>query len=280
MVALQNTVAGAVNPVRPYQSYGAITFRETTARSHYHGLLTSTKIDAGASGSVTLNYTLSRNQTDATNDRDAVDIPQNPANPDADYADARTDRRHIFNGSFTYELPFFSDGGGVQRRRCSAAGRWRASSTSRPDSRCRAFSVLQRHLPPRRLRRSGRRHPMDGEQFVNGVPYWFNPDAFAPPAAGTFGNSGRAPFRQPGRHQWDLNFSKNFYPTAGTRAQFRAELINAFDQVQWLADPKVNGIDNTCTVSKTACNVAGDRFGQIIDTRAPREIQLGLKLYW
>ena len=54
--------------------------------------------------------------------------------------------------------------------------------------------------------------PMVGERFVNGVPYWFNPDAFAPPAAGTFGNSGRAPFRQPGRHQWDLNLSKNFYP--------------------------------------------------------------------
>ena len=41
VVALQNTVAGAVNPARPYQSYGAITFRETTARSRYHGLLTS-----------------------------------------------------------------------------------------------------------------------------------------------------------------------------------------------------------------------------------------------
>ena len=79
--------------------------------------------------------------------------------------------------------------------------------------------------------------PKVGERFVNGMPYWFNPDAFAPPAAGTFGNSGRAPFRQPGRHQWDLNFSKNFYPTETMRLQFRAELINAFDQRQWLADP-------------------------------------------
>ena len=32
VVALNITVAGAVNPVRPYQSYGAITMRETTAR--------------------------------------------------------------------------------------------------------------------------------------------------------------------------------------------------------------------------------------------------------
>ncbi|HEY5760414.1 MAG TPA: hypothetical protein VIU34_31535, partial [Steroidobacter sp.] len=105
-------------------------------------------------------------------------------------------------------------------------------------------------------------------------------DAFLPPAAGTFGNSGRAPFRPPGRHQWDLNFSKNFYPTETVRLQFRAELINAFDQRQWAADPNVVGLDNTCQTSNTACNVAGDRFGQIIATRAAREIQLGLKLYW
>jgi hypothetical protein len=119
-----------------------------------------------------------------------------------------------------------------------------------------------------------------GERFVNGVPYWFSPEAFAPPAAGTFGNSGRAPFRQPGRHQWDINFSKNFYPTPTIRLQFRAEFINAFNQRQWLADPNVAGLDNTCTVSTTSCTVATDRFGQILATRAAREIQLGLKLYW
>ena len=77
-MALQASVPGAVNAVRPYQSYGAITFRETTARSRYQGLLTSVKVEAGRNGSATLNYTLSRNRTDATNDRDGVDIPQNP----------------------------------------------------------------------------------------------------------------------------------------------------------------------------------------------------------
>jgi hypothetical protein len=57
-------------------------------------------------------------------------------------------------------------------------------------------------------------------------------------------------------------------------------LINAFDQRQWLADPTVAGIDNTCTVSTTSCTVATDRFGQLLATRAAREIQLGLKVYW
>ena len=124
VVALQSTVAGAVNPVRPYQSYGVITNRETTAVSRYNGLLTSTKIGTGRHGNVTLNYTLSRNQTDATNDRDAVDIPQDPANPDADYADARTDRRHIFNGSFP-RLPFFTTPAASAKR-----PRWLSRGTS------------------------------------------------------------------------------------------------------------------------------------------------------
>ncbi|MSO62255.1 MAG: carboxypeptidase regulatory-like domain-containing protein [Acidobacteria bacterium] len=278
VVALQAGVAGAVNAVRPYQSYGAITFRETTARSRYQGLLTSVKLEAGRNGSATLNYTLSRNRTDATNDRDAVDIPQNPANSDADYADARTDRRHIFNASLIYELPFFRTSNMLTK---AVLGGWQLAgianiSSGQPVSRILVLSDTFR----RGVFADLVGDPQVGERFVNGVPYWFNPDAFAPPAAGTFGNSGRAPFRQPGRHQWDLNLSKNFYPTSAMRLQLRAEFINAFDQRQWLADPTVGGLDNTCTSSNITCNVAADRFGQIIATRAAREIQFGIKLYW
>ena len=278
VVALQATVPGAVNPVRPYQSYGAITFRETTARSRYQGLLTSLKMDPMGGASATLNYTLSRNQTDATNDRDAVDIPQNPANPSADYADARTDRRHIFNASFIYDMPFFKTSSTVTR---AVLAGWQVAgivnvSSGQPVSRILVLSDTFR----RGVFADQVGDPQVGERFVNGVPYWFNPEAYAPPAAGTFGNSGRAPFRQPGRHQWDLNLSKNFYPTSTMRLQFRAEFINAFNQVQWLADPNVGGLDNTCTSSNTTCSVAADRFGQIIATRAAREIQLGVKVYW
>jgi hypothetical protein len=279
VVALQQSIPGAFNPARPYRSYAAITFRETTARARYHGLLTATKLEGGRFGSATVNYTLSRNQTDSTNDRDAVDIPQDPLNPDADYADARTDRRHIFNASFVHELPFFRSSGGVTQ---AVLGGWQVAgivniSSGQPVSRILVLSDnFRRGVFADRIG-----DPDPGERFVNGIPYWFNPDAFGPPAAGTFGNSGRAPFRQPGRHQWDINLSKNFYPTESVRVQFRAEFINAFNRRQWLADPNVAGLDNTCTFSATAaCSTTSDRFGQILATRAAREIQLGLKLYW
>ena len=100
---------GSVNLARPYQGYGAITLRKTTARSNYWGILSSFRHNGGAAGSLTLNYTLSRNRTDATNDRDAIDIPQDPNNLAIEYADARTDRRHIFTANYVYEIPFLKD---------------------------------------------------------------------------------------------------------------------------------------------------------------------------
>ena len=119
-----------------------------------------------------------------------------------------------------------------------------------------------------------------GERLGNVVPYWFDPAAFAPPAAGTFGNSGRAPFRQPGCIDGTL-LLEELPSDRHVRLQIRADLVNAFDQRQWLADPAVNGLDNSCTFSTTAaCSTASDRFGQLLATRAAREIQLGIKLYW
>ena len=50
---------------------------------------------------------------------------------------------------------------------------------------------------------------------VAGGVYWFNPLAFASPADGTYGTTGRAIFRLPGVHQWDITLSKNFYAARG-----------------------------------------------------------------
>jgi hypothetical protein len=268
---------GSVNLARPYQGYGSITLRETTARSNYWGILTSFKHDAGAAGSLTVNYTLSRNRTDSTNDRDAIDIPQDPNNLAVEYADARTDRRHILTANYVYMLPFFKDSDNALLK--GILGEWQIAGITSINS---GQPIPRISESTNGFLRGGRPNivgdPAAGEQTAN--LYWFNPNAYAPAANGTYGNSVRSEFRQPGRNQTDLSISKNWLFNRTQRIQFRADMINAFNHTQWFSDPSANGLDNTCTVSLTTCNPPNDTFGQIIATHAPREIQLGIKFYW
>jgi hypothetical protein len=266
---------GNQNRVRPFLGYSTITMRQTTARSRYWGFLTQFRHDQGRAGTLTLNYTLSRNRTTATNDRDAVDIPQNPLDLEAEYADARTDRRHIFSASYIYELPFFRDSTSALVK--ALLGGWQISGLTNINSGAPVPRILVNTNGGRRGNQADIvGDPGAGEQEGD---YWFDPAAFAPPADGTFGNAGRAPLRMPGRNQTDLALSKNFYPWGETRMQFRADFINAFNHTQY------STVDAACTAAATLtlnrCDVGGtDTFGQVTGARAPREVQLSLKLYW
>src|SRR5438105_3117674 len=268
---------GSVNLARPYLGYGAITLRTTSARSNYWGFLTSFRHDGGAAGALTLNYTLSRTQTDASNDRDAIDIPQNPLDLGAEYADARTDRRHIFTANYVYNIPFLKDSPNVLLK--GVLGGWQVAGITAINS---GQPIPRISESTNGFLRGGRPNIVadPGAGAQTGNLFWFDPNAYAPAADGTFGNSRRAEFRQPGRNQTDLSISKNWTFNRTQRIQFRADAINAFNHTQWLADPQATGLDNTCTVSLTTCNTPSDTFGQILAARAPREIQLGLKFYW
>jgi hypothetical protein len=268
-------VNGNLNLVRPFLGYGAITMRQTTARSRYWGLLTQFRHDQGRAGTLTLNYTLSRSRTTSTNDRDAIDIPQNPLDLEGEYADARTDRRHIFSATYIYELPFFRDSTNAIAK--AALGGWQLSGLTQINSGAPVPRITANTNGGRRGGRANQvGDPGAGDQ--TGI-YWFNPAAFAPPADGAYGNSPRAPFRLPGRNQTDLALSKNFYPWESGRIQFRADFINAFNHTQFTT------VDAACsaatTVTLNRCDIGGtDTFGQITGARAPREIQFSLKLFW
>ncbi len=105
--------------------------------------------------------------------------------------------------------------------------------------------------------------------------YWFDSSAFANPPAGEYGTAPVSPFRLPGRHQWDLTLAKNFHLTGTAHLQFRAEMINAFNQTQFL------DVLTDCESAATACGTSGSGgFGRMTSTRPPREIQLGLRFDW
>jgi len=96
---------------------------------------------------------------------------------------------------------------------------------------------------------------------------WFNAAAFAINDVGTFGDVGAGAFYGPPICSWDMGFFKNVRFTERVKLQFRAEMFNIFNQVNF-ANPNTR--------------VTGGGFGTITSTQSyagdPRIIQFGLKV--
>ena len=91
---------------------------------------------------------------------------------------------------------------------------------------------------------------------------WFNTSAFAIPAYGTFGNSGRNTVQGPGAATVDLSLVKNTTIREGATVQFRVETFNVLNHTNF-------GLPDNFIGSPT--------FGQILSAGNPRRLQLGLK---
>ena len=95
---------------------------------------------------------------------------------------------------------------------------------------------------------------------------YFNTSVFSQPAAFTFGNVSpyvsdlRAPYQN--NHDWSL--FKEFRPRENIRVQFRAELFNAFNRVQF-GSPNLSVTSSSSGVISSQAN-------------APRQTQFGLKI--
>jgi hypothetical protein len=263
---------GATNTVRPFLGYAEIDMRETTATSRSNGFLAGFRHEAGRSGLAIVNYTFSRTKADATFDNADIDDPQNPLENDAEFAAAGTDRTHIFNASYVYELPFGR--GGIGGWWAALVGGWQVAGITRIESgpavRVRVLNCnYDGWCFPEALRPNQLSDAAAGDQ--SGV-LWFSPAAFAPSPAGEYGTAPVAPFRLPGRHQWDFAVSKSLSVVGGTRLQFRADFVNAFNQTQFL------DVNTQCN-GTTTCDPRNG-FGNVTSTRPPREIQLGVRFDW
>lgn len=273
------TSAGNTAAVRPFVGYSTITYQESAAKSRYHGFLSSFNYRLQNGFSVTLAYTFSKALTDSTNDRDAIDEPQNPLNPN-EYALARTDRPHIFSASYVYELPFFTKSksslarlflGGYQLSgitqiesgapvpRIAVESTQNGTRGSYPNLIGDANGGLAGSIDP-----------------VTGLPFIYDPNAFAPAAAGTFGNTPRAIIRLPKRNQTNLAISKQFYfNTEKTMyIQLRAETFNLFNTTQFVMAP-----GNSTTIPSAGA-LANSLVARPTGTRLPREFQFGAKFYF
>ncbi len=103
----------------------------------------------------------------------------------------------------------------------------------------------------------------DDRSRAEQINQYFNTTAFAANSIGQFGNLGRNTLIGPGFSNTDLGLMKNFAVTERVRLQFRGELFNAFNQVNF------NNPVNVLT--------AGN-FGRLSSAQAARVVQFALKL--
>lgn len=257
---LANTNARRLGMPPEYQRFREIT---ATAGAQYDSLQLS--ISRRLSGGLTFmgSYTLGKfmDEYSATN---LGQTSQDPSNPRAEWARSDEDRRHVFNGSFFYEFPFFRDSPRVVS---SVLGGWGLAG----------MVSITSGLPVNVV--SGRDFSLTGVGFdrpdlvgdpvlehsnkAEMVARYFNTAAFVANQPGRYGNAGRNLFSGPGYSSTNLSLTKAFgLPGRLGRLQVRAEAFNVFNQVNF---------------GQPEARLINANFGRILTADDPRIIQLALR---
>jgi hypothetical protein len=268
-----------VNSSRPYYSQfpnlGTINEIQSVGSGYYNGMIASLRTANYHGLNFKLNYTYGHSRDDLSGTRGLT--PQNSYNLKADYGNSDFDIRHSFVGFISYSTP-------TPGRMKLLLGGWQFNSlltfyTGSP------FSVLT-GSDTSGTGENNDRAEVIGNPFQNVPPdsqpnyaSWFNPNAFAAPAKGTYANQPRNSFYGPPTYQVDFSVFKNTKITERFNTQLRMEVFNIFN-TRNLAGPVQGGIGNTLggglgQISQTLDNGNG---APGIGVGAPRSVQLALKL--
>jgi hypothetical protein len=243
--------------------------------SNYNSLQAMGQHRFSGASQVNVAYTWSKNLTDNITDRS--DAPQNSYNIRGDRGRAALDRTHVFTANYIYELPFFAKrhdlagnvlgGWQISGIVTLQTGLWYTVTTN--------FDAAGLGNVPALV--AGNRANVSCNPNVGGpqtFEQWFNTACFertptAPPVANIVGTGGRGMIQGPPTKRVDFSLLKNinFGEDGKVRLQLRAEAFNVFNRTNFR---------NLSTTSKIA--VTSATFGQIINVRDPRTIQLGAKL--
>jgi hypothetical protein len=265
LLALQNPVDG--------QLYGNLFTREDVGTQHYHGLLLSLQRRASNGGTVGANYTWSHCiGIDPTANNTGRGGPGylDPSDRSFDYGNCRNvDRRQIFNVTGVFPLPQFH--GAMLGKLTSGwqlGGIFRAST----GDFMTIVTGLDRALngqagsaaTPTSAADGQRPNQILGNPYGDrdSITYYLNPNAFAQPALGTFGNMRPFSIEGPGYWQLDMALARIFQLGESRKLEFRAEAFNVTNRFI-PKDPNVNLNANT--------------FGQIMTSGDARIMQFALR---
>jgi hypothetical protein len=253
------------------QLYGLVGQLDDGATSNYNGLLLSLERRASSGVTFSSNYTWSHCISDYADlnseGPNEAEVYTKPDDRGWDRGNCNSDRRHVFNLTSVAQTPQF----GNPLLNKVATG-WRFSGIYKWSS----------GIPLTIIAGSDRALNGTANQRVNQVladPYsnksgrpgtlFLNPQAFAMPALGTFGNSGRGSVRGLSRWDFDMALSRSFQVTEGQRLEVRVEAYNVTNSFR----PTFS----TTGASLLGLSLASNTFGQIRESLDPRIMQFALK---
>lgn len=250
--------------LRPYLGYGVIRLSENAGRSIYHSLQLSADRRYTNGLKVGFAYTLSKSEDNGSDKRNVLwntyddTLYEGPSN---------FDRRHVLNFYYIYDLPIFRDQSTLMG---NLLGGWQVSGATFMRSGT-PFTVGQTAQDIAGVGDAGFGQPWS-ETASSSTNYQLytgpgtealDTSVFVRPANGTFGNSPRNAYYNPGEMQWDIALFKNFNAGGNRRIQFRAEMFN------FLNHPNLSGIDS---------NPLSGNFGRITSKDGNRrDTQLSLR---
>jgi len=259
---------------KPWPRYSTLLYVDSSGNSSYEAFLAKYQHRVASGLDLRFEYTLGKTLTDTFQSGQALynqisDCRRCSKGP------ATFDVRDRAVSSLVWETPLGKGqrvGGGMPGWADVALGKWtitgimtvatgQAMLLSGPNQ---TGSTLLNSLPNRVC--DGRKGQLSGNIRNNGL-LWFEPGCFPVPAVGFFGDSGPTVLNGPGLNNWDMGLQKSFVvPQDPVRLELRGEIFNTWNHTQF-QPPNANA-------------GAGMNFGRISSSRAPRLIQLALKLAW
>ena len=244
----------------PFPFFGlGLRVYEGIGHTWYNGLHTKWERRFNDGVLFTLAYALGRHMEQAAREPHAPDSYNRGRNSN--------DRTHIFAFNSVYEVPI-----GRGRKLLPDAnpvvdavlGGWQLTGIYRfwsgsPLSMVQPGATLGNG---RSTRADVSGNPKVSDQSPQG---WFNTTAFSRPAPYTFGNSSQGILDGPGEHILDFGLMKNFYIREDKYVQFRWEMFNAPNHVNY---------NNPVT------NIGIRTTGQIFSAKTARQMQFGLKFIY
>jgi hypothetical protein len=242
---------------------------ENSGRSQYNSLQISGERRYSNGFKLSVAYTYGKSFDNGSDKRNVL---WNTYDESIYWGPSSFDRTHALVVSYIYDLPFWRDQSTLLR---NLLGGWQISGATFIQSGT-PFSITRTN-DIAGVGEGSNGQPVDlvgdpeantSTSFSTGSDdnFWFNPKAFANPAAGKFGNSTRNLLRNPGAQQWDIALFKNFVLGGTHRLQFRAEVFNFINR------PNLSGPNS---------DITNPNFGRVITKdNSRRDIQLALRYYF